>query len=180
MIKLNKNISFINNEDGSIIVMTILIMLLLTIIGLGSLNTSSTDIQISRNYKVQKENLVLARASINKAMGEIFKETEESDITDIGYVETKSDHSSYFNTDFKVKKNDDGMKTIKSDWGDKFQIGQHTDKDDKVIPGYEDTEFVVFGDFSPTDYQDYEYIIIVKSEKNGGKVWVEAKFKYEE
>lgn len=57
----------IQNESGSILLTTVLVMLLLTIIGVGSITTSSTDLQISHNYRVYKENLILADAAVNEA-----------------------------------------------------------------------------------------------------------------
>ena len=46
---MNKLISPLNNENGSVIIVAILLLVLLTLIGIAGTNTSTTEIQIATN-----------------------------------------------------------------------------------------------------------------------------------
>ena len=53
---MNKLISPLNNENGSVIIVAILLLVLLTLIGIAGTNTSITEIQIAtnnQNYQVE-------------------------------------------------------------------------------------------------------------------------------
>lgn len=53
---MNKLISPLNNENGSVIIVAILLLVLLTLIGIAGTNTSTTEIQIAtnnQNYQVE-------------------------------------------------------------------------------------------------------------------------------
>jgi Tfp pilus assembly protein PilX len=56
-----------NNESGSVLLITVLILLFLTILGISALNMTSTEFQITRNYKIYKENLFKADAAVMEA-----------------------------------------------------------------------------------------------------------------
>ncbi|MCF8027094.1 MAG: hypothetical protein K9K81_01900 [Desulfobacteraceae bacterium] len=55
------------DDKGSVLLVTVIILLLLTLIGVSGINTASNDLQITRNYRVYKENLMLADAAVNQA-----------------------------------------------------------------------------------------------------------------
>ena len=44
---LQKSVLFMNNEDGSVIIAALLVLVLLTIVGIASTNVSNTEIQIA-------------------------------------------------------------------------------------------------------------------------------------
>jgi len=46
---MQKTTSIINNEQGTVIIMAIIVLVLLTIIGISATNTSTTEVQISTN-----------------------------------------------------------------------------------------------------------------------------------
>ena len=54
----------IANENGSVLLFTLVILLLITIAGLGALNTTNTEINISGNDKCFRQNLVRAESAI--------------------------------------------------------------------------------------------------------------------
>ncbi len=58
----------ISNERGSILLFTLVILLLITIAGLGALNTTNTEITISGNDKCFRQNLVRAESAAFEAM----------------------------------------------------------------------------------------------------------------
>ena len=49
-----KPISILKNDNGSVLVLAILILVLLTIIGMSAVNTSNTELQITTNSQVHK------------------------------------------------------------------------------------------------------------------------------
>jgi len=54
---------FIKNEEGSAIVIAVMILMVVTIIGVSSTNTTTVELQIVRNDGIYKENLYLAEAA---------------------------------------------------------------------------------------------------------------------
>jgi len=51
-------------ESGAVLVTTLIILVLLTVIGVSGINMATTDLQITRNYRVYKENLYKAEAAV--------------------------------------------------------------------------------------------------------------------
>ena len=70
------------NEEGSVLVVSLLILMLLTIIGIAAMNTSNVELKISGNEKVYKMALYAAEA----ARGYVAKQSElyGSDNTTMG------------------------------------------------------------------------------------------------
>jgi len=54
-------------QSGSVLLITILILLFLTIIGISAMNMTSTEYQITRNYRIYKTNLYKADAAVMEA-----------------------------------------------------------------------------------------------------------------
>ena len=64
---LNKTAFLMNNEDGSIIIAALLVLVLLTIVGIASTNTSNTEIQIASHTTAYRQNLYRAEGATIEA-----------------------------------------------------------------------------------------------------------------
>lgn len=53
-----------DRQSGSVLLITILILLFLTILGISAMNMTSTEYQITRNYHIYKKNLYKADAAV--------------------------------------------------------------------------------------------------------------------
>jgi Tfp pilus assembly protein PilX len=164
-----------DNEKGSVLLTTLLIMLLLTVIGIGSMSTSSTDLQISRNYKVYKENLILADAAVNQAKSLVLNGIADNsaswvnDILDL-YNEDDAymkDGASYDTSNTPVL-NAIKVDKIVNDWSaGKAVINPRN------LSADPDAQYVVYRNLNSSDN---EFVVIARSAKNGGNVVVEAGF----
>lgn len=77
------------NEEGSVLLVTVIMLLILTLIGISGVDTASTDLQITRNYRVHQQNLVVAEAANNYAMTMVERALDEN-ITGRTWVEDKN------------------------------------------------------------------------------------------
>lgn len=66
-----------NNEQGSVLAITMLVMVMLTLIGVASMTTSSLEIMIAGNERCYKENFFRAEAA-NMAGGQRYANTANS------------------------------------------------------------------------------------------------------
>ncbi len=57
----------LKNQDGSIILIAMMVMMVITLIGLASLNSTDTDLKISQNDRCYKQNLYRAEAAALEA-----------------------------------------------------------------------------------------------------------------
>ncbi len=57
----------LNNEDGSVMVVALIMMVLLTLLGISATMTSNIEIQISGNEMIYKQNLYMAEAGAMEA-----------------------------------------------------------------------------------------------------------------
>jgi len=71
--------SLLNNEDGSVIIMALIFMVLLTIIGMSATSTSTIEVQIAGNSARAKQTLYLAEAAAMEAVQRL----EEGSVADI-------------------------------------------------------------------------------------------------
>ena len=60
------------NEEGSAIVVTLMILMVVTIIGVSSTNTTTVELQIVRNDGIYKQNLYLAEAAAQEGIQRIW------------------------------------------------------------------------------------------------------------
>ena len=60
--------SLLNNENGSVIVMALIFLVLLTVLGMSAISTSSIEVQIAGNGMRYKQNLYLAEAAAMEAV----------------------------------------------------------------------------------------------------------------
>ncbi len=78
-----KNI--INNEDGSAIVMAMLILAVLTILGISSINTSTTELQIVRNERIYQQNFYMAESAALEGL-QSLESASETDLDDRNFT----------------------------------------------------------------------------------------------
>jgi len=71
---MGNKIKIINNENGSAVVLALIILALVTIIGISSSNTSTTELKIVRNERVHQLNFYQAEASAYEAAQRIEQE----------------------------------------------------------------------------------------------------------
>jgi Tfp pilus assembly protein PilX len=179
--KNKDDFTIIQNESGSILLTTLLIMLLLTVIGIGSITTSSTDLQISHNYRVYKENLILADAAVNEAstlilVGEADNtKTWVNNITDLFNEDNKylKKGASYDNATTPVLNQIEVDKVIE-DW-DTFKDGDSSNNiasiNPKELNSDSSVEYVVYRNPNSTNNQ---MVVISRARKNGGDVVLEV------
>lgn len=67
-----KNFLFLKNEDGSALVVALMILMVVTIIGISSSKTTTVELQIVRNDGIYKQNLYLAEAAAQEAIQMIW------------------------------------------------------------------------------------------------------------
>ena len=67
-----KKVSFYNNEEGSAILIALMILMVLTIIGVTSSNRTIMELNIVRNEGIYKQNLYLAEAAAQEAVQRIW------------------------------------------------------------------------------------------------------------
>ena len=72
---MQKTISILKNEDGSVIVIALLIMALLTIIGISATNTTSIELQIAGNDRIYKQNFYRAEGAAMAGAQSLENET---------------------------------------------------------------------------------------------------------
>ena len=168
------------NESGAVLIITVIILVLLTLIGVSGINTASTDIQITSNYRIHNLNLTCADAAVNRAKSLIaygnatMADTWVNDITDLYNA-----GSQYFNsgtgwdqTNTPVR-NEIAVDQVIAVWDNNGTISAITPT---TMPGDADVEFVVYIN---TNHPQGNSVVIARSRKNGGDVIIEAAFNQE-
>ncbi len=69
---MEKFASVLKNETGSAIVFALMILLIVTIVGLSSSQTATTELQIVRNEGIHKQNLYLAEGAAQESIQRIW------------------------------------------------------------------------------------------------------------
>lgn len=173
------------DESGAVLIITVIILLLLTIIGVSGIKTSSTDIQITSNYRIHNLNLTCADAAVNRAKSLIAygqattAATWVNDIKDLYDTDNKyfKPDSVYRAAGYNSAPTADGtpvlnvidVDEVKKDW-DKGTINAIRPT---TMPGDAEVEYVVYVD---TNSAVGESVVIARSRKNGGDVIIEAGF----
>jgi hypothetical protein len=70
--------TIMNNEEGSVIILTLIVLALLTVIGISSTTTSTIELQITRNERLFNQNFYLTEAAIMEAIQRVKNETNQS------------------------------------------------------------------------------------------------------
>ena len=71
---MKMNLYLLRNEEGSVLLVAIMILILLTLIGFAATNTTSIEISISGNEKVYKQNFYMADGAVSEAIQRIQNE----------------------------------------------------------------------------------------------------------
>jgi len=71
------------NEDGSVLVIAMLVLVLLTLIGQAATTTSTIEMRISGNEKAYKENLYRGDAGVRNATQTLMDETDNPLLNDL-------------------------------------------------------------------------------------------------
>ena len=74
-----ERLKFHGNQDGSVLLIALMIMMIITLIGLASLNLTATDLKITQNDRCFKQNLFMAEAAAFEA-GQIMEADTSSDV----------------------------------------------------------------------------------------------------
>jgi Tfp pilus assembly protein PilX len=168
------------DESGAILIITVIILSLLTIIGISGINTVSTDIQITSNYRIHNLNLTCADAAVNRAKSLIAygnATTAAAWVNDITNLYDNGNGSKYFkdatnwqqSTTPKPVLNVIDVEEVIADWDNNGTISAIAPT---TMPSDPDVEFVVYINNSPEGYS----VVIARSRKNGGDVIIEAGF----
>ncbi|MDY6970886.1 MAG: pilus assembly PilX N-terminal domain-containing protein [Thermodesulfobacteriota bacterium] len=72
-----------SNEDGSVLVIAMLVLVLLTLIGQSATTTSSIEMRIAGNEKAYKESLYRSEAGVRAATQELMDETDSPLLNDL-------------------------------------------------------------------------------------------------
>ena len=75
----------VNNQNGSTIVIAMLVLAVLTILGISSINTSTIELQIVRNERIYQQNFYMAEAAALEGL-ELLESATESELDDKTYV----------------------------------------------------------------------------------------------
>ncbi|MDD4274815.1 MAG: PilX N-terminal domain-containing pilus assembly protein [Desulfobacter postgatei] len=175
----------LSNESGAVLIITLIILVLLTLIGVSGINTASTDIQITSNYRIHNLNLSCADAAVNRAKSLIAygnATTSAAWVNDIKDLYDSGNGIKYFKVGTVWKKanydetvdltpvlNVIDVDQVITDWDN----GTISAIAPTTMPGDADVEFVVYVD---TNSADGESVVIARSRKNGGDVIIEAGF----
>jgi len=76
-----KTTSIFKNEDGAVIIVALLILVLLTIIGIASTNISNTEVKISAHELIHQQNFYRAEGAALQALDIMEKEDNPETVT---------------------------------------------------------------------------------------------------
>jgi len=172
-----------SDESGSVLLVTLILMVLMTLIGISGINTAATDLQITRNYRIYQQNLVLADAAVNRAAVWLADNLEpdlqshvvkdyidaEDGYHDVADLWNNGTGSGYFhdpgwNPNAAPVKNRLDVNAVISDW---------ESLDRAALSSEPMTEYLVFVSATGSENHRGEAVIIARSRKNGGDVVVE-------
>ncbi len=169
-------LNVVNDESGSVLLITVIMLLLITILGVSGINTATTDLQITQNYNFYKQNLALADAAVNRAVSRIsYGQSTQSDswVNDVSNLYTAG--SKYFKsgTDWATKPdtpvlNEINVAAVIADWSAGIAAINPT-----TLPGQPNTQYVIYINTNSTIGNA---VVIARSRANNGDVIVEAGF----
>ncbi len=158
----------LGDEEGSVLLVTVLILVLLTLIGISAISTANIETSIAGNEKVYKQNFYMADGSLREAVQRIQNET----IPDQLRASTTS--HKWINSCVDIDK---------TSWDNSGQAGVTVNSSSSGIGG----RFEVFdggvatgnsaSSIKLTSRSVHEYIVYGESAANNAKIVIEAGFK---
>ena len=112
MSRYNTAQSTLGNQDGSVLVVTMVVLVLLTIFGISATNTSTIEVLIARNDYDYKRGFYLAEAAINEA-GQRIENASKAELQDRSFTaltwlkQTGTDMTDIANFDYDGTGGDD-------------------------------------------------------------------------
>ncbi len=162
-----KYFSLIHNEDGSALIISVLILMLLTFLGIAATNTTNIETYIAGNEKTYKQNFYMAEGAVQEAIQRIENETIADQLrgTTSSYVwlNTCSDLK---DTDWDNDGQSGTVSSSASALGSSFEVF-----DGGIAKGSKASSIKI------TSSSVHEYAVYGRSTNNNGQVVVEAGFK---
>ena len=159
------------NEKGSVLVLALLLLAVLTVVGLSSINMSVTEYKIVGNERVYQSNFYRAESAALEA-------AKRLDLIDVDVLRTKNFSSySWLNTQDDVETDEgDDVLADTSNWAD-------SNSDDASV--LSNTRFAVvekgIAQGTSLDVTQgsnvYEYVVRGYANENGGRVLIEIGYK---
>ena len=169
--------TLLTDESGAVLIITVIILLLMTLIGVSGINTASTDIQVTSNYRIHQLNVISADAAVNRAKSLVaynqvdITATWVSNITDLYTADSKYFKAgTSWNTGTTPVLNAINVDAVIADWDNGGTIPAITPA---TMPSDANVQYVVYIN---TNSSDGNSVVIARSRKNGGDVVLEAGF----
>jgi Tfp pilus assembly protein PilX len=70
----------LNNQQGSALIIALIVMAVLTVVGLSAINTATVENKIVRNERIYQENFCLAESGVSEAAQKIESETSSDNL----------------------------------------------------------------------------------------------------
>lgn len=118
---------FIKENKGSSLIFALLIMVVLSVMGVYSINDSIVEGTISRNHSIYKKNLYLAELAVKEALQQMENADDENKLTPgatgaFGWVKPSGAQENLTNNDWKDSDNDDFPKASKIKSGARYMV----------------------------------------------------------
>jgi len=171
----------IHNEDGTVMVISLLIMAILTILGLSAIDTSTIEVQVTHNEQIYKKNFYKAEAAVIAAAQnlELATPAQLSNVSSVPWLI----NTEFNETTLQYKTSTgswDDIQDGNGDWDDSKPIGKVISTDTE----YDDARFLVlettgFIDLTaPSNMHTYEIYGFYDSKgADRGRVLVEIGYK---
>ena len=130
---MHKTISILKNEEGSVIVIALLILVLLTIIGISGTNTTVTELGIVRNEAIYKQNFFRAEAAAVNAAQLLEDEDNATLLRDLPYGPYGQGINRWLRNDFNDLP-DPGNIASDANWDDGIDFSEEAiDSDNRYL-----------------------------------------------
>jgi Tfp pilus assembly protein PilX len=159
----------LNGEDGSAMVLALMVLAILTIIGVSAINTSTTELQIVRNEQIYQINFYQAEASAYEAAQRIELEPNiENVLPRLTSLAWMNDGTSGNSVDFSAAAN----------WVNDGSVSDNSvDSSINADASYAASLKKVEGSLGEGMQRKYIYAVFGQSQSNNGSVIVEIGYK---
>ena len=167
--------TLLTDESGAVLIITVIVLLLMTLIGISGINTASTDIQVTSNYRIHQLNLISADAAVNRAKSLVaYNQVNTTapwvnNIT-VLYAAGTQYLKAGWDTGTTPVLNAINVDAVIADWDNGGAIPAITPA---TMPSDANVQYVVYINSNSLDGNS---VVIARSRKNGGEVILEAGF----